>query len=254
MKMRREQLMGVALVVAWLLPGRMWADVFLKQKHHVDGFTVMGQTQPPKDYVGGMWITEDKARTDMAEDQSVIIRLDQKCLYFLNHKEKTVMEIPLEMASPSQDQDKELSQFPEDMMKPKIQIRETGETKVIHGWKCQKYIQSLEMGMGPSTSSEICVSTDVKLDFQLLSKFNSAMMALNPLIRGMVTEMEKETRKIKGVSVLTETTSMIMNQKVKSSVELLEVKTGTAPSGIFEIPPGYKIEEMGRRILSKNIL
>ncbi len=151
------------------------------------------------------------------------------------------MEIPLEMDSLFKD----LPQFPQDMMKPKIQVRETGETKVIHGWKCQKYIQSLEMGMGPSTSSEIWASTDVKLDFQLLSKFNSAMMALNPMIRGMVAEMEKETQKIKGVSVLTETTSMIMDQKVKSSVELLEVKTGTAPSGIFEIPAEYQLMKWG---------
>lgn len=248
MKMRNLQWLVWSALCVWLLatPGR--ADVFLKQKHHVDGFTVMGKTQPPKDYIGGMWITENKARTDMAEDQSVLVRLDKKCLYLLNHKEKSVMEIPLEGEGISSPKEIEVSQLPQEMqemMKPKIQIRETGETKVIHGWPCRKYIQTIEMGMGPSTTSVIWASTEVKLDFQLLSKFNSAMMALNPMIREMVAEFEKEAQKIKGVSVLTEATSMIMNQKVNSSVELLEVKIGTAPGGIFDIPPGYKLKKWG---------
>lgn len=248
MKTRNMEWILVGVIFGWLLPGKMWADVFLKQKHHVDGFTVMGKSQPPKDYIGGMWLTENKARNDMAEDQSVIVRLDKKCLYLLNHKEKTVMEIPLDPVSLPKEGEIEVSQLPEEMqemMKPKIQIRETGETKVIHGWPCKKYIQTMEMGMGPSSTSEIWASTEVKLDFQLFSKFNAAMMALNPMIRGMVEELEKETQKIKGVAVLTETTSMIMNQKVKSSVELLEVKTETAPSGIFDIPANYKMKKWG---------
>ncbi len=36
MRIRQEQWMVWALVFVWLLPGKMWADVFLKQKHHVD--------------------------------------------------------------------------------------------------------------------------------------------------------------------------------------------------------------------------
>lgn len=256
MREKHNQWVSWALVFTWLLPGKMWADVYLKQKHHVDGFTVMGNVQPQKDYIGSMWITENKARSDIAEDQSVIIRLDKKCLYVLNHNEKSVMEIPLEeVASPSKKAEEDISQLPQEvqkMMKPKIQIQETGETKVIHGWACRKYIQTVEMGMGPSTTTEIWASTEVKLDVQLFSKFNSAMMALNSMMRGIVKDMGKETQKIKGVAVLTETTSMIMNQKIKSSMELLEVKTGTAPSGIFDIPSGYKMKKWGegRGVLS----
>jgi hypothetical protein len=46
--------------------------------------------------------------------------------------------------------------------------------------------------------------------------------------------------KIKGVAVLTSTESTVMNSKMKSSVELIEVKEGSAPAGIYEVPVDYK--------------
>jgi len=251
MKIQKIQWMRWAMLMGCFLPILLRADVFLKQKHHTDGFTVMGKAQPPKEYIGGMWITENKARSDMEEGHSVIVRLDKKCLYLLDHQEKTAIEIPLD-GSEKKEQSSEIeeSELPTEMqgmmksmMKPKVQVKETGETRVIHGWSCKKYVQTLELGMGAPTVSEIWASTEVKIDPQVLEKFNSAMMAMNPMMREMASEIQKETQKIKGISVLTETITTMMNQKVKSSVELLEVKTGTAPPEIFEIPAGYQLKK-----------
>jgi hypothetical protein len=56
---------------------------------------------------------------------------------------------------------------------------------------------------------------------------------------------EKASKKIKGIPVLTTTTmTMMKNTTVKSSRELLEIKEGTAPSGIFGIPIGYTKQTM----------
>lgn len=58
--------------------------------------------------------------------------------------------------------------------------------------------------------------------------------------------MFKEMKKIKGIAVLTISTSSGMGAEIKSADELIEVKETTAPAGIYEIPKGYvkaKIEE-----------
>jgi hypothetical protein len=47
-------------------------------------------------------------------------------------------------------------------------------------------------------------------------------------------------KEIKGVQILSVSTQNIMNQKVSSSTELLEFKTGKAPGNLFKIPAGYK--------------
>jgi len=52
-------------------------------------------------------------------------------------------------------------------------------------------------------------------------------------------EMLEEMKKIKGIAVLTVSTSSAMGAEVKSTEELIEVEKKSAPSGTYEIPEGY---------------
>jgi len=240
-----------AVAAGIIIPVLASADMRLTQKHHQDAFTMMGKTQPAKDYTGTMWITSDKARNDM-DEKSTIVRLDRNVMIVLDHVKKTWMEIPLNFAEAAKKQmekegasEEELAQLPEAMrnlmkgaMGMKITVTETGETKTINGWKCRKYIQKIE-GM-VSSDSEVWASQDVKLDEKLLAKFNAAMMATMPGLKESLGDLQKQMEKIRGVTVLTTTASTVMNANMKSSVELLEVKEGSAPAGIFEAPAGYK--------------
>jgi hypothetical protein len=251
---------GVGLVILlMLIPIMASADVFMKQKHHQDGFTMMGKTEPPKDYVGTMWITADKARNDM-DDKSVIVRLDKNVMVILDHTKKKYMEVPLNFAEAAQKEaekqgpsDEEMAKLPAAMrnlmkgaMQMNITVTETSEKKVINGWNCRKYVQKIEGGMAPS-ESEVWASQDVKLDEKLLSKFNAAFMAMQPGLKESLGDIQKQMEKIKGVAVLTIATSTIMKTQMKSSVELLEVKDdASAPTGTFEIPAGYKKGSFGR--------
>jgi hypothetical protein len=54
----------------------------------------------------------------------------------------------------------------------------------------------------------------------------------------------KEFKKIKGITVLTTSTTTVMGTSIKSSTELLDYKEGTAPAGHFELPAGYKKTSM----------
>jgi hypothetical protein len=240
-----------ALIGFIVVPGAS-ADVMLKQKHHVDSFTFAGKTQPAKDYVGTQWIAEDKARNDM-DDKSVIVLLGRNLMIILDHPKKTYMEIPLNFAEDAAKKAKaEGGEMPEGMpeqMQKLMQgmlkgmtfkVTETKEKAVINGWNCRKYLQTVEGGVAPS-STELWASTDVAIDAKLLSTISAAMMAVQPGLKEALGDIQKETEKIKGVTVKTTTTSTVMNSKMQSSMELLEVKNNiTAPADVFEVPVGYK--------------
>ena len=234
------------------------ADVFIKKKHHQDEYTMMGTTQPAKDFVSTMWIAADRARNDM-DNQSIIILLDKNSIIILDHDKKEYIEMPLNFeeaaakaAKEEGASEEELAKLPaairemmKGAMKMNITITETNDRKVIHGWNCRKYNQKIEGMM--SSESEVWASQDVKLDQRLYVKFSAAMMAMTTGLKDALGDIKKQMEKIKGMPVSTITTSTMMGKKMKSSLELLEVKDdAAAPPGIFEIPAGYKKGSLGR--------
>ncbi len=212
-----------------------WADVFIKEKHHSDGFTIMGQTQPPKDTFQSIWFSTDKVRSDQ-EDKSTILRLDLNLLYIIDHKKKSYVTIPLNFGATQKEN------MPEGLG-IKISVTPTGESKKINNWNCKKYLQKTEM-MGMSIDSEVWATEDIKLDFELYSKFVSAAMQMMPGMQADMEKMMNEVKKIKGIQVLTITTNKMMGQTMKSTQELVEFKEAKAPAGIFDPPAGYKKEKM----------
>lgn len=254
------KLFSMILAGLLLISTALHADIFMKQKSHTDGFQMMGQTQPAKDEIQDIWISQDKIRSDSPE-QSVILRLDQNKMYMLNHGEKTYAELPLDFgnkvdskmkeAMEGEDMDPEqkesMMKMMQGMSEMKVTITPTGETKKIGNWNCQKYIQTMETMMGP-TNSEIWATEDLKMDYDLYSKFMAAMSGQGGTLSNMMTDMAKEMKKIKGVPVLTVSSMNMMGASIKSTQELIEFKEGNAPAGIFDLPKGYKkTDEMNFR-------
>jgi len=246
-------LLAVSLFVVYFLavPYSAFADVFMKQKQHTDAMEIMGQKQPAKDIITTIWMTSNKVRSDN-EETSTILRLDKNVQYVLNHAKKTYMEIPILLGKDSETaamsgQDKEgaeaMQNMMKSMMKMEINITESGEKKTIRGWKCKKYLQTVETFMGPM-NSEVWATEDIKLDYDLYAKFTAAMFAIMPGMDDVIKKMFQEMKKIKGIPVLTTSSNTIMGQTVNSTMELLEFKEGKAPAGIFNLPPGYKKTDM----------
>lgn len=65
------------------------ADVFMKHRHHTEGFQMVGVTQPARDAVHTTWYASDRVRRD-EENRSTIARLDRKVIYLLDHTAKTL--------------------------------------------------------------------------------------------------------------------------------------------------------------------
>lgn len=251
--MRKRAFLGTVILFTFLImiasPVLVRADVYIKLKRHTDAYQVMGQTQPEKDEIIITWMGKDKGKIDTGEDQSMIILLDKKMMYFLDHAKKTYSEMPfgdlseiLSSALPESELSEEemamakkfMKGITSSMMKFEAKVTDTGEKKTIKGWKCRKYIMNVKMMMGGSTS-EIWATEDIKINFDLYRTLGFSIMAKQPGFQEVMKEMEK----IKGVAVLTTSTSSAMGADVKMTDEITEVKEESAPSGAYEVPKDY---------------
>lgn len=239
----------VFVVVCIALPLAVRADVYIKQKNHTDGFSMMGQTQPPKDDLFVTWMSKDKARMDHGEDSTIIIRLDKNVMYMVDHTEMKYTEMPLDskgdifasaiagsdLSDEEQAQAKKMLEGYTKMMKPKVSVKETGKTQKIKNWNCKEYILTMSM-MGTTSNYETWATEEIKIDYELYRNLTFSVMGQTPGIEEMVKEMQK----IKGIVVLQEGTISMMGTDVKSTQELLEVAEKAAPAGTYEVPDGYK--------------
>ncbi len=237
--------LGVALTM--LCPALVLADVFMKQKHHTGSFTMMGQTQPAKDSVESIWITDTVMRND-SRDQSVIIRLDKKTITVIDHQGKSYTEMPMDMdkamgqiggGKMSKEEKAAMDGMMKGMMKFTMTVTDTGQMKKIKSWNCRKYIQKLDTGMGPSTT-EVWATEDIKSQGDLFARYSAIMMTIQPGLRESMDKVLKEARKIKGVMVSSSTATTMMGASLKTTVELLEFRDGKAPADITAVPKGYK--------------
>jgi hypothetical protein len=241
----------VFILTCVVIPLAVQADVYIKQKNHTDEMKFMGQTQPASDEIFVTWMGKDKARLDHGEDTSIIIRLDKKVMYTINHAEMKYAELPYsetgdilaaaiigsDLSDEEQAQAQKMMKGLAQMVQPKVSVKETEETQKIKNWKCKKYIMTMKM-MGTTTTSEVWATEDIKIDYELYMTLRLSMMPKTPGLDKMLEEMKK----IKGLIVLSTGTMSMMGTDVKTTQELLEVSEKSAPAGTYKIPTGYKKE------------
>ena len=237
------------VVVCVIVPLAVQADVYIKQKNHTDGFSIMGQSQPAKDDMFVTWMGKDMARMDHGEDSSIIIRMDKKVMYMISHAEMKYTEMPIDsksdifssaiaasdLSDEEQAEAKKMMAGFAKMMKPKVTVTATGETQKIKNWNCKKYNMTMSM-MGATTKSETWASEDIKIDYELYRSLTFSLLGQTQGVEDMMKEMEK----IKGIVVLSSGSMSMMGTDVKSTQELLEVSEKSAPGGTYDIPEGYK--------------
>jgi hypothetical protein len=256
-----KQFIGFAIMLVMIfgLFHPLQADVYMKQKKHTDAITIMGQTQPAKDEVEQIWMTGKGIRNDGAKT-SMIMLIDEKKIIMIDHDKKTYTEMPMNIgqmmsaAAKQEGMDEEETEeaaqaneammqgMMQGMMKMEAKVQPTAETKKINNWLCKKYILDMKTFMGPMTT-EIWASEDLKVDKELYAKYTTALMSLMPGMQSGTESVMKEMEKIRGVQVSSITKYEMAGQPITSSTELIEYKEGTAPTSLFKIPAGYKLEK-----------
>ena len=244
---------SIAVLFFMVFPLICRADVYIKTESHTGAFEVMGQKQPEKKEITVMRLRKDKGRIDIGEAVSIIIRKDKKEMYFMDNIKMTFRRVPFgnldeiissfipesELSGEEREEAKKFMKGIGAMMKVEAKVTDTEEKQKIKGWNCRKYIMEMKMMMGSSTS-EIWATEDIKIDYDLYRTLGSAMISKQPGFK----ELFEEMKKVKGMAVLTTSTSSAMGAEVKSTQEVIEAGEKPAPKGTYEITKGY-VESKG---------
>ncbi len=230
----------------------VFADVYMKQRHHVGEINMMGSVQPAQDFIVESWITPKKMAVKN-QGQDIIVDMDKGLITVVDHTEKTISEIPLDFSkimaeniggSDSMDME-ELQEFMGNMMQVNFKVIKTSEKKKIGNWDCTKYIQTMELGMG-AINSVIWATSDIKIDDDIYARYSANMIAQMPGASQEMSKILEEIRKIDGVQVYMKQTTNMMGQSFSSTMELIEFKEGNAPEKVFFIPSDYKKVDLFR--------
>jgi hypothetical protein len=240
------------LILATMFSNQLIADIFMKQKQTTAGFQIMGKKQGDRQEILSIWMGNKKFRSD-GEKQSTLLNQNEKVMYIINHEDKSVIKMPLDIGTaiskkiekePDAEEKADFMKFAKGMMNMKITVETTNESKKINNWQCNKYIQTIESAMGPITS-EIWATEDLKVDAGLYAQFSATLVSMQSMMGKSMKEAAEELKKIKGVAVLTTTITKMMGFEIKSITELLEYKEGSAPAGTYDYPKGYNLKEGG---------
>ena len=230
---------AVLFLLVLALPAQLLADTYMKQHTHTDAVVIFGQTQPAKDAVEDIWLKPGMVRINAGERGS-LLRLDQKKLYNLNNSGKSYTEQTLSLSKALNDRGltaQEKAIFA-NLAKTAVTVRDTGESKKIGKWNCRKYVQTAKTPAGPITT-EIWATADLKADYAQFADWRAALQSLQPGLTDQYATAAQELRKVKGVPVLTVSTVKIMGVNARTVTELLDYRTGPAPTGTYELPLGY---------------
>ncbi len=226
---------ATAILAILLLTALAQADTYIKQKTHTDGFSMMGQQQPPKDDTIEQWIGDNQMAT-ITGDQAIIVDLTKSVVLMVNNRNKSYVEMTLPL-----DMSKYLPpQMAQMMGATKITVTPNGQTQQVGQWQCDGYDMVMDMMM-MKLNSKVWASKAVSFDWQGMAE------KLMPLVMQasmrLSDEGVKELAKIKGVQIKSETSMEMMGTAVKMSQEVLEISTKPAPAGVYAVPAGYKKQD-----------
>ncbi len=223
------------LAVAAALAGPAFAtDTVITAAKHSDAMSMPGQEQPAKDSTQVTWIGQGHMRVEDGESVT-IVRADLKKMYILDAHAKTYssIDLPLDMKKymPA-----EMAPMMEQMMgQMKATVTPTTETKKIKDWNATRYTMTMSMPMGGSMTQEIWATKDVALDPAAL-EMRMAVVSATPMVGA---SMALEMKKVEGLPVLVERTTVMMGKESKAREEVTSIEQKEAPAGHYDPPADY---------------
>lgn len=237
MKYRSNLLVLMVLtLVVFFLPHRVNADHVIKKVKKTTETVMDGTRDKSTNENGTIWISKNKMRQDDGDATSIIIRIDKNKVYILNHTEKTYseMDIPVDL-------EKNLTQEAKQIIKVmgiSSSVIKTEETRVIKGWKSQKYAADISvsmMGMEMPMTMEIWASRDTGINLKSFHKFYAVLLSINPFTR----DLKEDLQKIDGYPVLTEIVMKVKCVETRSQEEVISVEERKIPRGTYDLPSEY---------------
>jgi len=214
-----------------LSAGLAVADIKVVKQTHQDGFTIMGQTQPPEDREQTTWIGKDMMYMDQG-DSATIVRVDTMKLYVINHTDQSyhVLDLPVDLSALVPPEMQPMLA----MMQFDVTVTPTEEHKQVGEWNARRYDMAMTSQMF-SMNSTMWVTKVAGYDPQA---FNSMYVHLNSLQPGMADAV-KEMSKIEGLVVEQQGAMTMMGTEVATSEKTISIDNIDAPAGTYDPPAGY---------------
>ncbi len=239
MKHRSVQLVLTFIMLSvFLFPLSVNADHLVKKTKLTTETDMNGSNQKSRNDAGTTWISKNKMRQDDGGATSIIIRLDKDKVFILNHVDKTYseMDLPVKLEENLTPEAKQIIQ----VMKISSSVTETQETRVIKGWRSQKFSADIPismMGMDMPMTMEIWASKETGINLKTFRKFYAVLLSINPFTKDLVEEFQK----IEGYPVLTKISMRVKGVETKSQEEIITVEESKAPRGIYDLPSEYTL-------------
>jgi len=215
-------------------PSVLAGDLVVQKQKHSDALKMRGMEEPAKDSTETLWIGKDRVRAEDG-DQVTIVRADLKKLWMLDTKAKTytALDLPVDM---KQYLPAEVAPMMEQMMgQVKTTVTPTTETKKIGEWNATKYVVATTMPMGGSSTQDMWVTKDLKVDLAAWADLSATMRSILPFAGNMAEEMKK----IDGFAVLVERTDTMMGSERKSNETVVSVEEKEPAAGLYDLPEGF---------------
>ena len=220
-----------ALIVVLLAAGIAAADIKIVKQTHKDGFTIMGQTQPPEDGEQTTWMADDRMYMDQG-DNTTIVRLDTMKLYVIDHTTQTyrILDLPVDLSTLVPPEMQPMLA----MMQFEVTVTPTDEHKQVGEWNARRYDISMTSQMF-SMKSTMWATKVAGYDPEA---FNSMYVHLNSLQPGMADAV-KEMGKIDGLVVEQQGLMTMMGNEVGTSEKTISIENIDAPAGTYDPPADY---------------
>jgi hypothetical protein len=234
---RRSPIAAIAVILGLavsLAPAA--ADQVLTLASHRDAMTIMGKTTPAKDETHTYWFGDTATRYDLG-DTSIIMRVDAKKLYFIDHTTKTYspIDLPFDFASLAGPEMKQAMEMMAKQMTPTVTVTPSDRTGSFAGVACNYATVNIKMMMMDMTMDS-CNAESLPIDYTRYKDLQDSFSQLMPN-QAWIKEMAE---KIKGFPIRQDMTMNVMGSPMKNWSELKSVEEKPAPAGIYDPPAGYK--------------
>jgi hypothetical protein len=200
------------------------------------------------------YLSSDHVRMAHGDGNEMIVDIKSGVMTTLDNKKRTYYTMTQEdlqqmgakmqamMNDPEMKKGMEMMQKLSGAMAQSYEVKDTGVSRNIAGFQCEDWTISMA---GISTMHE-CVTTALKYPVHAFDAYKAfsqslqaSMGAMGPMAKAGADLAEK-LKKMQGFPIASSMTMEIMGTNSSSGSEVIEVRRGSIPDSVWEIPAGYK--------------
>jgi hypothetical protein len=234
--MRLRFVVGTMALLLCLVQPCM-ADILITMKIQSDAIPELDA--PAGQQTSTTWLAKNKLREDSG-DRSVIVDLDAKKLFVIDHGKKSyyALDLPVDIMAALPDDIRAQLEATIASMKIEVKVTPTDESKEINGYTVKKY--RIEMGGANvmKMTRDQWMTEEIGFDIGSFKSLMRTLLSAQP----MGTDWLKQIWEIDGFPVLAESTVEVMGNEVRTKEELVSVENRTPADGTYAPPANYAAE------------